>query len=582
MKKTITSYLLPFAFYLLPFLSYTQSFQWIKDGGSSENLGSNDYEQVYSMATDSQKNVYVLSKVGMSSLNIDGNPKTNYDNPSSTPTDIVLASFSCNGTYRWSKIIGGANTENISAVQVDSQDNVYVAGKIASCDNGTSLQPYPGRIENDYVFSNASNACNVIFLAKFNTNGVFQYIKRPQLPTTTSNALTYTASFNFQIQNDILYWFVWLPPGTYANGAFTNSTSETHAPYVLKYNLDGTFIAATQLGAVQGLFDIIVKYYRNPYNGFYYMTFVKTGTTTFTINGQPVVNAAALVCYDANGNFLWKRENNNNNANYMKFFNLAFDPQNNIYIAGSMAGNNMNSFMGYFITLLNSPAFIMKLDATADNLLWASHHNTLVSSGYGALVYNGSEVAFTGWCGGTNFSWGSQSIYVTAPNELQDVLLARFNSATGACLSLNRIPSTIGSTDRGTALAVDASGDYLVGGGFAATIYDVNNNSVFNGGGATDFFIAKFATQACQPLSSESFVETNIAIYPNPVQNILTVPVKENTKYQLYTITGVLVQEGKLTMVNNTIVVSDLSKGYYLLRLINENGSSQSIKVLKE
>ena len=582
MKKTITSYLLPFTLYLLPFLGYAQSFQWIKDGGSSENLGSNDYEQAYSIATDSQKNVYVLSKVGMSSLNIDGNPKTNYDDPGSTPTDVVLASFACDGTYRWSKIIGGSNTENISAVQVDSQDNVYVAGRIASCDNGSVSQPYPGRIENDYTFSNASNACSLIFLAKFDTNGVFQYVKRPQLPTTTSNALTYTASFNFQIQNDILYWFVWLPPGTYADGAFTNTTTETHAPYVLKYNLDGTFIEATQLGTVQGIFSMIVKYYRNPHNGFYYMTYVKTQTSaTFTINGQPVVNAAALVCYDANGNYLWKRENNNNTANYMKFFDLGFDPQNNIYIIGNMIGLNLNSFMGYSIAIANTPAFIMKLDATADNLLWASHHDS-VGNSYGAIVYNDNEIAFTGWCGGTNFTWGTQSIYVTATNEGQDVLLARFNSATGACLSLNRIPSTIGSTDRGTAIAVDASGDYLVGGGFAATIYDVNNNPVFNGGGTTDFFIAKFATQACSPLSTADFEEEGIQVYPNPASHVLTVAIHENVSYALYTITGQLVQEGKLTVVNNTITVSDLSKGYYLLRLENENGSSQSIKVLKE
>jgi hypothetical protein len=582
MKKTITSYLLPFIFYLLPFLSYAQSFQWIKDGGSSENLGSNDYEQAYSIATDSQKNVYVLSKVGMSSLNIDGNPKTNYDDPGSTPTDIVLASFACDGTYRWSKIIGGADTENISAVQVDSQDNVYVAGRIASCDNGSVSQPYPGRIENDYTFSNASNACSLIFLAKFDANGVFQYVKRPQLPTTTSNALTYTASFNFQIQDDILYWFVWLPPGIYADGAFTNTTTETHAPYVLKYNLDGTFIEATQLGTVQGIFSMIVKYYRNPHNGFYYMTYVRTQTSaTFTINGQPVVNAAALVCYDTNGNYLWKRENTQPMAGSLVFYSLDFDSQNNIYIGGKIASSSIDSFMG-FTASFSSPAFVMKLDATADNVLWASHHSTVASSGYGSLVYNGSEVAFTGWCAGTNFTWGTQSIYVTATNEGQDVLLARFNSATGACLSLNRIPSTIGSTDRGTAIAVDASGDYLVGGGFAATIYDVNNNPVFNGGGTTDFFIAKFATQACSPLSTADFEEEGIQVYPNPTSHVLTVAIHENVSYALYTITGQLVQEGKLTVVNNTIAVSDLSKGYYLLRLENENGSSQSSKVLKE
>lgn len=565
----------------MPFLGYAQSFQWIKDGGSAENLASNDYEQVYSIATDSQKNVYVLSKVGMSNLNVDGNPKTNYDNPSSFPTDIVLASFSCDGTYRWSKIIGGRNTEEISAVQVDSQDNVYVAGRIASCDNGSVSQPYPGRIENDYTFSNASNACSLIFLAKFDINGVFQYIKRPQLPTTSSNATTYTASFNFQIQDDILYWFVWLPPGTYADGAFTNSTSETHAPYVLKYNLDGSFIEATQLGNIQGIFSIRLNYYRNPHNGFYYMTFAKTSSTTFTINGQPVVNAAALVCYDNNGNLLWKRENTQAMAGSLVIYSLDFDPQNNIYIGGKIAGAAIDSFMG-FTASFSSPAFVMKLDATADNLLWASHHSTVASSGYGDLVYNGSEVAFTGWCAGTNFTWGTQSIYVTATNEGQDVLLARFNSATGACLNLNRIPSTIGSTDRGTAIAVDASGDYLVGGGFAALIYDTNGNSVTNEGGTTDFFIAKFATEPCSPLSNETFETNTIKVYPNPARNVLTVAINENANYELYTITGQLVKQGKLSTIDKTIAVQDLSKGYYLLRIGKENGNWQSIKILKE
>lgn len=570
-----------FITFLLPFLGYAQSFQWIKDGGSAENLGSNNFEQVYSIATDSQKNVYVLSKVGMSSLNIDGNPKTNYDDPSSFPTDIVLASFSCEGAYRWSKIIGGRNIEEISAVQIDSQDNVYVAGKMGTCNDGSVSQPYPGRIENDYTFSNTTTACDRIFLAKFNTNGVFQYIKRPQLPTTSSNAITYTGSFNFQIQDDILYWFVWLPPGTYADGAFTNSTTETHAPYVLKYNLDGSFIEATQLGNIQGIFDVVVKYYRNPHNGFYYMTFAKTSSTTFTINGQPVVNAAALVCYDNNGNLLWKRENTQAMAGSLVIYSLDFDPQNNIYIGGKIAGAAIDSFMG-FTASFSSPAFVMKLDATADNLLWASHHSTVASSGYGDLVYNGSEVAFTGWCAGTNFTWGTQSIYVTATNEGQDVLLARFNSDTGACLSLNRIPSTIGSTDRGTAIAVDASGDYLVGGGFAALIYDTNGNSVTNEGGTTDFFIAKFATEPCSPLSNETFETNTIKVYPNPVRNVLTVAINENANYELYTITGQLVKQGKLTTIDNTIAVQNLSKGYYLLRIGNENGNSQSIKVLKE
>jgi len=570
-----------FLFIFFSVFSYAQSFQWIKDGGSAQNLASHDYEQVHSIATDSQKNVYVLSKVGMSNLNIDGNPKDNYDHPSSFPTDVVLASFTCDGTYRWSKIIGGGNTEEISAVQVDSQDNVYIAGKMMTCNDGSAFQPYPGRIEDDYAFTNSTTACNLIFLAKFDTNGVFQYIKRPQFPTTPSNALSYTRSNNFQIHDDILYWFVWLPPGVYADGAFTNSTTETHAPYVLKYNMDGTFIEATQLGTNQGFFNVIVKYYRNPYNGHYYMTFAKLSPTNFSINGQPIDNAAALVCYDQNGNLLWIRENTQVLAGSLFIYALDFDTQNNIYIGGKIAGAAIDSFMG-FTASFSSPAFVMKLDANAENVLWASHHNTVATSGYGAIVYKGTEVAFTGWCAGTNFTWGTQSIYVTAPNQGQDVLLARFDSTSGACLSLHNIPSTVGSTDRGTAIAVDASGDYLIGGGFAAQIFDTYGNVVYNEGGDTDFFIAKFASEPCTPLSQESFETNSIKVYPNPAKHTLTVEVYESVNYELYTITGQLVKQGKLTILDNTIALQELPKGYYLLRIGDEKGNRHSVKVMKE
>ena len=559
-----------------------QSFQWIKSGGSAELLGTNNYEQVYSIATDSEKNVYVLSKVGMSNLNVDGHPKTNYDNPSYAPTDIVLASFACDGSYRWSKVIGGEGGEDINSVQVDSQDNVYVAGKIGTCHNGSISQPYPGRIENDYTFNNTLGSCDRIFLARFDKYGNFQYIKRPQLPTTSTNSTTYTASFNFQIQNDILHWFVWLPPGIYADGSFTNSNTETHTPYVLKYNLDGSFIEATQLGAIQGIFSLAVSYYRNPYNGFYYMTYVRTQSSgTFSINNEPIINAAALICYDNNGQYLWKRENTLQMAGSLKFYSLDFDSQNNIYIGGKIASSSLDSFMG-FTASFSSPAFVMKLDPSADNLLWASHHSSVNSAGYGALVYNGNEVAFTGWCAGINFTWGSQSINVTAPNQGQDVLLARFDSATGDCLSLNRIVSSIGSTDRGAALAVDASGDYLVGGGFGATIFDANNNSLTNPGGAFDFFIAKFATEPCSELSTVDYEMGSLKIYPNPVVSQLTVAVTENANYSLFNSIGQLIRTGKVSQTDNSIDLQELSKGIYLLKITTANGSVQTTKVIKE
>ena len=581
MKTKYIIYLLPFTFCLLPYIGFSQSFQWIKRGGSNENLG-NDYESVYSIATDSEKNYYVLSYVGMSDLDVDGNLKSNYDNPTN-PQDVVLASFACDGTYRWSKVFGGANDENINSVVVDSQDNVYVGGRMTSCHSypWSTGNDYPSRIDSEYIFSNSYAACSLLFYAKFSKNGVLQYVKRPQPPTTSSNAYS-PNSMSFQIHNDIIYWYMWLPPGTYADGGFTNSnTADPNTPYVLQYNLDGTFISATQLGTVQTYASYTVKYYRNPYNGYHYATILKgSSSSTFAINGQPVVNSAALVCYDNNGTFLWKTEDTTTTTGRILLNDLSFDPQNNIFIAGSIGGLNGNSFLGFSNSLYGA-GFLMKTNPTATSAIWTSTPSTgLVTSR--AIYNNGSEIALTGGCASltSTLSWGSQT--VTVPNQMTDVLLARFNSATGACISLNKITSSTPSSDFGSAITKDASGDYIVGGGFGGALYNVNNVATWNEGGDTDFFIAKFATQPCQPLSSESFEETNIAIYPNPVQNIFTVPVKENTKYQLYTITGVLVKEGSVTTAENTISISELSSGCYVLKLQSESNKIETVKVIKE
>ena len=156
---------LTYILFFVTFCTFSQSFQWLKRGGSVESPYS-DNEATYSIATDSEKNYYVLSNVAMSGLNVDGNPKTNYDNPGSTPKDVVLASFACDGTYRWSKILGGSGDEKINSVIVDSQDNVYVGGRMGDCHPypGTPFEPYPSRIDSEYFFPNSGSSCSLLIL----------------------------------------------------------------------------------------------------------------------------------------------------------------------------------------------------------------------------------------------------------------------------------------------------------------------------------------------------------------------------------------------------------------------------------
>ncbi|WP_264557862.1 hypothetical protein [Flavobacterium sp. N1718] len=182
---------------LLPLFCNAQTWQWGKRGGAFDEMFNgggasltNRREQVYSMATDSQRNVYVLSAVALTSLDIDGVPKTNFGD-SNSKQDIALASFACDGTYRWSKIIGGGGQEVVPTLQVDADGNVYVAGKFVS-----NNYLYPPRIDDDVILTVDDQHSSMLFIVKYSPDGVMQWFKRPQPDDTPiENGLFKTRSF---------------------------------------------------------------------------------------------------------------------------------------------------------------------------------------------------------------------------------------------------------------------------------------------------------------------------------------------------------------------------------------------------
>jgi hypothetical protein len=91
--------------YCLQPTAYSQTWQWGKSGGTTDSFNGLT-EQVKSTCTDIYGNVYMVSDVGSTNSQIDGVPKQNYNNGFGL-RDGIIASFSCNGTYRWSKVFWG-------------------------------------------------------------------------------------------------------------------------------------------------------------------------------------------------------------------------------------------------------------------------------------------------------------------------------------------------------------------------------------------------------------------------------------------------------------------------------------------
>ncbi len=78
--------------------------------------------------------------------------------------------------------------------------------------------------------------------------------------------------------------------------------------------------------------------------------------------------------------------------------------------------------------------------------------------------------------------------------------------------------------------------------------------------------------------------EENIIIYPNPVSEILNIKLQDvNTKTicNLFSIEGQLLRSFDVQQENTTISVSNLSKGIYFVKLIN-NDHSEVIRFIKE
>jgi hypothetical protein len=145
------------------------------------------------------------------------------------------------------------------------------------------------------------------------------------------------------------------------------------------------------------------------------------------------------------------------------------------------------------------------------------------------------------------------------------------------------MPAVVGSTGLVTKIAFDASGDMLVGGRFTGTLTPTTSVSVPSYGGNSDFFLAKWATEVCSPLETESFDRSELfEIGSNPVTDVLLLRTTQNLGYELRNIHGSVVQSGSLASGSHQLNCSSLASGIYLLKATNEQGQTSIRKVVLE
>ncbi|MCL2026887.1 MAG: T9SS type A sorting domain-containing protein [Bacteroidales bacterium] len=135
------------------------------------------------------------------------------------------------------------------------------------------------------------------------------------------------------------------------------------------------------------------------------------------------------------------------------------------------------------------------------------------------------------------------------------------------------------------------------------SLVDTDNNSVdfvstryaSGTGGITDVEMELFRPKnmtfgAWNPLGDPASVQPLlngglIAVYPNPVENELTVEIEnptQNTIYRIFDLSGKQLKTGRLNAVTTQIPMGDLSEGMYVLSIEQNGQVVQSLRVVKQ
>ena len=79
----------------------------------------------------------------------------------------------------------------------------------------------------------------------------------------------------------------------------------------------------------------------------------------------------------------------------------------------------------------------------------------------------------------------------------------------------------------------------------------------------------------------ENSITNNIKLFPNPTTEIITITLDSDASYYLLSMLGQEVQKGVLVNGDNTLDISKLSKGLYLLNIKTNRGTINK-KIIKQ
>jgi hypothetical protein len=571
----------------------TPDWQWVKRGGGISNLSgsqttSTGLERILDLCIDADNNYYFLAEINGVQTDYDGLNIQTYSN--NNTKDILMVSTDCQGNFRWSKSIGGSANDFANSIEIDNNKNVYITGNTINPGGSGAPNFANDTIKAPAVFDGSLESSRKgMFIIKYNEFGIYQWFYEPEGPLNYSGAPIQKTVIE---PNGRTHSLVRFGPGTHLEGQLNVTESLGQSAIVIydaSANLENFILI--NLEPDRANYDYQFAY--DPNLQQYYIADTVRGTEPeLSINGFGASTgddkAFYLAALDNQGQVLWYHENNN--VGGWSLGDIAIDDNGDIYFTGyqnnnfSNGSNDVDSFAGY--TFVKDPnendnqhPFLLKLDSNG-NLIWGTNAGFYSPFPGRSISINGNDI-YLG-LGSLNNQWDGQAFGNETPNTglfSSDGAVLRFNKSNGNLEEVIDLPGT--GFDMIMAMDIDSNGNIVVGGHFGGTLLPGHPQSVTKVGGDTDFFIAQYGTGNCTLSTKDFGSQLEINLYPQPAKGMVYLQSQNNiTQYEIYSIQGQTLQSGNIE--NNSLDISSLTTGLYLIKVGDNQGRSKVMKLVVE
>jgi hypothetical protein len=383
-------------FFALLFISrivnaQTPNFVWAKGFGGLDN------EDVSSVATDINGNVFMTGNFLSDTLNFDSLSLSNTNQNTSSFTylksDIFIAKFDNEGNTLWAKNARGNKYDNSLAMSLDYDGNVIVTGSF----NSDTL--YFDSISLIHSVPNPnSNAVGDFFIVKFDTFGNVLWAKSAYKAAGNSIAI--------DLNNNVFVSGSYYATNFLVLDSITINNQGLNDIFLAKYDESGNLIWGKSIGGASSDWDKAVT---TDMSGNVFLTgYTQSSTISIDTTSLTMTCRTFIAKFKPNGDLIWAI--NAADSGLIDGESIATDMNGNLILVGCFHSASVNFSSITLTNYITNPSIANDYGSDILIVKYDSYGNVLWAKSAGAINHDIAKSVFID---------GSDHIYVTGDFSYQ-------------------------------------------------------------------------------------------------------------------------------------------------------------------